>query len=593
MNDNAQHYDGSERPESADWHTLWRLLHYARPYWWVVGIGLLLLVINALLAISTTFLIQIGIDDYISTGDVDGLRTIALLYITAICLMLIASYSQLYLTIWLGQHVQHDIRVQVFTHLQRMELPFLDKNPIGRLITRVTNDVSCLNELFSSSIITIIGEGLTLVLIVAALLYYNWRLALLTFVVLPILAAIIIWFRSRIRRQYQKIRTRIARLNSFVQEHVSGIEQVQLSCSEKICLSRFKNINRQLRSSQLKSVYFSALFSPMIEIIGALSLAILMYAGGIRITEGLLTFGELVAFIHLVERFYQPVQSLSEEFNILQSSLAASDRIFQLLDSEPTSLVVSVPDVNERKKDRISLNQVWFAYAEDNWVLRNISLDIAPGEKLAIVGATGAGKTSLISLICRFYDYQRGEIRLDGELIDTIPVDRLRSRLGLIPQDFFIFSGTIADNVRLGDLTITDDDIVLALGQVGLNLTPERFPDGINTRLSERGATLSTGQKQLLSFARALAFNPEILILDEATSSIDTETEHIIQLGLDRMLENRTAIIIAHRLSTIHKADRIAVMHHGELRELGNHEELMQTKGIYTKLYNIHQETSN
>ena len=592
MSNNGNYHDERELTKTPDQKTFKRLMLYIKPYWWAVGLSLFLLVGNVLLEISITFLIQIGIDDYIGTGDAGGLKKMALLYIGVIVLLLITAYGQLYITMWLGQKIQHDLRVLVFEHLQKMKTSFFDQNPIGRLVTRVTSDVSTLNELFSSGIVTIIGDSLTLVSIVAALLYYNWKLALLTFTVMPILAVVIVWFRRRIRTQYRDVRTRLARLNSFVQEHISGIEQVQLFGLEEKSLGGFKSINKRLLSSQLKSVYYSALFLPIIEIIGALSLAIVMYAGGIQITAGILTFGELVAFIHLVERFYQPVQNLSEEFNVVQSSLAASERIFQLLDTAPAS--EGLPDIsktNERKDDRISFKNVWFAYSEENWVLRNVTLDIVAGEKLAIVGATGAGKTSLISLLYRFYDYQKGEIRLGGDLIDTIPVDRLRSRLGLILQDFYLFSGTIADNVRLGNSTISDDAVINALNKVGFNLTCERFPDGIYSQLGERGATLSTGEKQLLSFARALAFDPQILILDEATSAIDTETEQLIQHGIDEILKDRTAIIIAHRLSTIRKADRIAVFHHGELRELGNHEELLRNEGIYYKLYNIHQET--
>ncbi len=587
MIDKNQNHDEPGLAKTIDRDILWRLLRYTKPYWWAVGTGLFLLIINATLEISMTFLIQIGIDDYIGTGDIKGLQHTALVFIGIICLMLLTAYGQLYLTMWLGQKVQHDIRTQVFSHLQKMKPSFFDTNPIGRLITRVMNDVSTLNELFSSSIVTIIGEGLSLVFIVAALLYYNWQLALLTFAVLPILIFTVIWFRSRVRFQFRNIRTRIARQNSFVQEHISGIEQVHLYGLEESSLKTFKGINKQLLSSQLKSVYYSALYVPMIEVIGALSLAILMYAGGIRITEGLLTFGELVAFIHLVERFYQPVQYLSEEVETLQSSLAASERIFQLIDTKPLESIGPMSNANKKQEKGISFNGVWFAYNEEKWVLQDINLKIKPGEKLAIVGATGSGKTSLMSLLLRFYDYQKGAIRINGSSIESIPVDRLRSRMGLILQDFYLFSGTIADNIRMGNSSITDREIENALRKVGFYLSPDRFTNGINTLLGERGATLSTGQKQLLSFARAIAFDPQVLILDEATSSIDTETEQTIQQGVDQLFNHRTAFVIAHRLSTIKKCDRIAVLHQGRLVETGSHEELLQTNGIYYKLHSI------
>ncbi|MEZ5357741.1 MAG: ABC transporter ATP-binding protein [Candidatus Zixiibacteriota bacterium] len=593
MTDERQLHTETPLSKANDWRILRRLLSYAKPYWWAVACGLFLLVINAALEISMTVLIQIGIDEYITTGDAAGLQSTALQFIAVICLILVTAYGQLFTTIWLGQRVQHDIRTRVFAHIQKQSIAFFDTNQVGRLMTRVTSDVSTLNELFSSSIIMIIGEGLTLLFIIGALLYYNWQLAMLTFATIPLLIAVIFWFRSKIRKQYRNIRTRIARLNAFAQEHISGIDQVRLYGMEEKTRGEFEGINRKLFSSQLKSVHYSALFLPMIELIGALSLAILMYAGGLRIGEGILTFGELVAFINLVERFFQPIQSLSEEFDVVQSSLAASERIFQLLDNEPEATIVTGQQKVMPSQSIISFENVWFAYEGNKWALKDISLDILPGEKLAVVGATGAGKTSLISLLYRFYANQRGTIRLNGSPIDCIPLDDLRARMGLILQDFFLFGGTIADNVRLGDSEISDKHIGDALEFVGLDLPPDRFPDGIHSPIGERGANLSTGQKQLLSFARAIAFTPEILILDEATSSVDSETECKIQQGLHRILQDRTAIIIAHRLSTIYTADRIAVLHHGELRELGTHDELLKRKDIYYRLHSLYQQSAH
>ncbi len=564
-----------------------RLLKYLRPYRWLVGAAVFLLLVSTLFQVSLAFLVQIGIDDYIKAADKAGLAHIALVYLGAILLSFGASYGQMYLTIWLGQKVQHDIRLEIFRHLQRLHLGFFDKNPVGRLVTRVTNDVNVLDEMFSSGVVTVIGDIFMLILIVGALLYYNWQLALITFVVLPLLVAATFAFRAKVRPLYRAVRLKLARLNAFTQEHITGMTVIQLFTQEDRTYEKYDGINRSLRSSHLKSVYYYAVFFPVVEIIGAVSVGLLLYYGGLRIDEGILTFGELVAFMHLVERFYRPIRDLSEKYNILQASMASSERIFKLLDTKP-EIADRVGFVRPtRFAGRIDFDHVWLAYHDSDWVLRDVSFSVSPGERVAIVGATGAGKTSLVSLLYRFYDYQKGSVKIDGVDLKEWPTAELRSHLALVLQDVFLFSGDYADNVRLRNNDVSDDEVRLALRRVRFDRFLTDLPEGIHTEVKERGATLSTGQKQLLSFARALAFDPDILILDEATSSVDTETEVLIQQAVRELLERRTSIIIAHRLSTIESSDKIIVLHHGRVRESGTHEELLKRKGIYHKLYQM------
>jgi ATP-binding cassette subfamily B protein len=532
-------------------------------------------------------LIQIAIDDYVAVKDIKGLNYIALVFVLVLLAGSAVRYAQTYLTIALGQKVLHDLRRQVFGHLQKLHLSFFDKNPVGRLVTRVTSDVNTLDEMFSAGVVTIIGDIFTLVLIVGALLYYNWQVALITFAVVPLLAAATFIFKAKVRNVYREVRVRVARINAFLQEHITGIKVVQLFNRGASTYKKFDEINLGLRSAHFRSIYYYAVFFPTVEIIGALAIALVLYFGGFRIQSGDLTFGELVAFLTLVEMFYRPIRDLSDQYNTLQASMASSERIFNLIDTPPE--LTSPPVVKEsgRFEGRIDIEHLWFAYNDNEWVLKDVSFSVEPGQKIAIVGATGAGKSSLVSLLYRFYDYQRGAIRLDGVELRDLSVDKLRSHLGLVLQDVFIFSGDIAGNVRLRTDRISDESVREALNRVGFERFMRRFDDNLHAEIRERGATLSTGQKQLLSFARALAHNPDILILDEATSSVDTETEKMIQAAIDELLRGRTSIIVAHRLSTIEKADRILVLHHGELRESGTHAELMQKQGIYHKLYQL------
>lgn len=564
-----------------------RLLTYLRPYKKQVAVGVFFLLVASAVQIAMVFLLKTGIDKYIAAKDSTGLAIIAGVFTLAILAGFFIEYIQLYLTTWLGQRVQDDLRMQIFCHVQKLHLGYFDRTPVGRIVTRLTNDVNALNEMFSSGVVTVIGDIFMLTLIIGAMLYLNWALALITFATLPLLIGATIIFRAKVRDVYRVVRTKLAQLNAFMQEHLTGMTIVQLFNREERTFNRFDDINKDLRTAHFRSIYYYALFFPAVEIIGAVSAALLLYYGGLGIYKSTLTFGGLVAFLQLVEKFYRPIRDLSEKYNILQASMASSERIFKLLDTPPAIEdkfnAKSLPNV----RGKIEFENVWFAYIENDWVIKDLSLTVNPGEKVAIVGATGAGKSTIISLLFRFYEKQKGSIKIDGVDVADVKIADLRSHLGLVLQDVFLFTGDFAGNVRLRDGGITDDEVKKALHRVGYDRFLKREERGIFTEVKERGATLSTGQKQLLSFARALAFNPQILILDEATSSVDTETERLIQKALDELLKGRTSIIIAHRLSTIEKADKIIVMHHGQVREIGNHEELLKKRGIYYKLYEM------
>lgn len=590
-----------------------RLLKYVRPYRAHTISGAISLLLAGALQVYLITLVQRALDDYVSVGDMLGLRTIAMLYIGAMLLHFGLEYFQMIITTRMGQEVQQDIRLQVFRKLQGMELKFFDRNPVGRLVTRVTNDVNVLNELFSTGVINIIGDLILLSGYVSLMFYYNWRLSLAIFFILPALVGATIIFRRKVRGVYRKLRITIAQINAYLSERLSGIAIIKLFSQEGATYKGFEERNRSALDQNLKQVFYYAVFFPVVNLIGAISLATLIVYGGMQIGDGLLTFGELTAFILLVERFYRPIRDLSEKYNVLQASMASSERIFQLLDTkseQPAEAEVvaiagedthaeSLSTLNLKRKQpikgAITFECVTFAYNPPDNVLTDVSFTVEPGQSVALVGATGSGKTTLVSLLFRFYEPQSGRILLDGRDIREFSIPELRSHLGLVMQDVQIFSGTIADNVRLGEQAIDDDRIRRALHEVGFD---KAFGVGsagrldIAQKVKERGATLSTGQKQLLSFARALAFDPEILALDEATSSIDTATERLIQRALDRIMQNRTSLVVAHRLSTIEKADNILVMHHGRLSEQGTHTELLAAGGVYQKLYQMQYQHS-
>ena len=585
MTTSAPYHEEEILGQAYDAHLMRRLLTYLRPYRARVIWSILLLLVVTVLQLSGPVLVQIAIDRYIALGDNAGLARMALLYFGVIVTAFVLGYLQFYTMQAIGQKVQYDIRMQIFRHLQRMHLSFFDKNPVGRLVTRVTNDVNVLDELFSSGVVAVFGDILALVGIIIAMLYYSWELALITFAVLPFLVLATAIFRRRVRGSYRDVRLWLARINSFLQEHITGMSVVQLFNREKRTYGRFDVSNTKLKEANFRSVYIYAVFFPAVELIETVATALLIYYGGLRIGLNLLTFGELVAFIQLVERFFRPLRDLSDKYNILQSSMASSERIFKLLDQPPQIAAPARPRRIADFKGEIVFDNVSFAYNEPEYVLRDVSFTVKPGEKVAVVGATGAGKTSLASLLLRFYDFQKGDIRLDGVSIREMAPEYIRSQMALVLQEVFIFSGDFSGNINLNNPSIPAEKIRLAARQVGIADFIERQQKAYQTEVQERGATLSTGQKQLLSFARALAYDPKILILDEATSSVDAETEALIQTALEKLMQGRTSIVIAHRLSTIEKADRILVMHKGMLRESGTHRELLAAKGIYYTLY--------
>lgn len=564
-----------------------RLLKYLSPYKYYIILSTLLLIFATLMVLAGPLLTKIAIDNHITTGNLDGLSIIVLLYAAILVAQFILQYLQTYIIQWVGQKTMYDLRMEVFSHIDRLGLSFFDKNPVGRLVTRATSDIQALNELFTSGVVAIFGDVIMLAGIVVIMLMLNWELALVSMIVIPLIFISTMIFRSRVREAFRRIRTRVARVNSFIQEHVSGMWVVQSFVAEKRTFGKFDDINSDLRNNHLKSVLYFAVFFPVIEILGAVSVALVIWYGGIQNIREMLTLGALVAFLQYVERFFSPIRDLSEKYNILQQAMASSERIFRLLDEKPDIADPEEPVLLPDIKGAIEFKNLWFAYNDEEWILKDINLKIEPGERIAVVGATGAGKTSTISLLLRFYEFQKGSVTLDGVSIRDFAIDDYRKYFALVLQDIFMFSGDIGRNIRLGNEEISDDDIEEALRIVGADSFVNRLEGGLSHVLSERGANLSVGQRQLLAFARALAFKPKILILDEATSSVDTETEILIQKAMERLLTGRTSIIIAHRLSTIKNCDRIVVMHKGQIKEVGTHAQLLAEGGIYHRLYQL------
>jgi len=582
-----QYFEDDSLGKAYDSRLIKRLLRYLTPYKSWLLLGFAVMVISSILQLAGPYVIKIAIDKYIAKGDVVGLGWLSLVYALIIVVQFFATWAQIYLMEWIGQRAMYDLRMDVFTHVQNLTMDFYDRNPVGRIITRVTSDINALNELFSSGVVTIIGDLLTIFGIVGVMMAINVKLALLSLLALPLLIGATIIFRVRVRRAYREIRRLIAKLNAFVQEHISGMPVVQYFVQENKVFGKFNEINRQLMNRHHKAIYYFALFFPIVEIIGAISLAIIIWYGGGRVIQGAITFGTLVAFSQYMEMFYRPIRDLSEKYNILQSAMASSERIFRLLDTKPRFTAPFEPVRMDDFRGEIKFKNVWFAYNSDDYVLKDINLSIDAGEKVAIVGATGSGKTTLTNLMLRFYDYQKGSILLDGIELKSLSEDDIRDKISLVLQDVFLFSGSIEDNIRLGNGDIKKERVAKAAHEVNLTRLGNGLKNGLDTNVGERGGLLSVGQKQLVSFARALAFDPKILILDEATSSVDTETELIIQEATDTLLKGRTSIIIAHRLSTIKKVDKIVVLHKGQIREIGTHHELLAQKGLYWNLYQL------
>jgi ATP-binding cassette subfamily B protein len=567
---------------------LGRLLRYLRPYGWPVAGAIVLLLLSAGLALVGPELTRRAIDVAIPACDQGLLATLAGLYLGALVLEFFADYGQALITTLIGQRVMYDLRLAVFGHLQRLSIAYFDTHPVGRLMTRVTSDIETLNELFSAGLVTVFGDLFTLVAIMTLMLVTDWRLALVAFAVIPLVWLTATVFRRQVREAFRDIRTRLARLNSFLQEHLSGMRLVQLFRREDAAAAQFDALNRDHLSAHLRSITIYAVFFPVIEVLTAVALALLLYYGGLRAVSGTLTVGVLAAFIQLTRRFFQPLQDLSEKVNLFQSAMASSERVFQLLD-EPVD--VREPAVPVRLlqpiRGEVRFEGVWFRYSEDGpWVLQDVSFTAAPGRTVALVGHTGAGKTTIISLLLRFYDPARGRITVDGVDIRSLSTSTLRGLIGFVQQDLFLFAGDILHNLVL-DASITAEDAARAAIRVGAARFIERLPDRYHHRLGERGRSLSVGERQLLSFARALARDPRILILDEATSSVDAEAEAQIQAALAELMAGRTSIVVAHRLSTILHADEILVLHHGEVRERGTHQDLLAQRGLYERLYQL------
>ncbi len=516
---------------------------------------------------------------------VQGLTVISLVFLAALVLTFLTLYAQGYVLQLMGQYIMKDLRRQIFGHLQRLPLGFYDRNPIGRLVTRVTTDVDALNEMFTAGIVTIFGDVLVLTGIATILFWLDWRLALVAFAIVPLLLMLTSWFKNRVRTSFREVRVKIARINAFLQEHITGMPIVQLFNREKRAYDDFDVINAAHRDANVRSIFYYAVFFPGVELITAVGTGLLIWVGGGRVVVSALSIGGLVAFLQYAQRFYQPLSDLSEKYNILQAAMASSERIFRLLDTPVTLAPPADAYSPERVHGEIEFDDVWFSYKEDEPVLKGLSFRVRPGETLAVVGHTGAGKSTLANLLLRFYDVDRGAVRVDGVDVRHWDLVKLRRSVAMVLQDVFLFSGSVGANIRLGEEAIADERVRWAAGEVHALPFIERLPGGFDAPVRERGAGLSVGQKQLIAFARALAFDPSILILDEATSSIDTETEQLIQKALDRLLKGRTSVVIAHRLSTIQKADRILVLHKGEVREYGTHQELLALRGIYYRLY--------
>lgn len=624
-----------------------RLLRYLRPYRWQVAIALVSIFLKSFADVLGPYLTKVAIDRYlapakgVSSGlwswlnprPIVGIAQIAAIYLGLLVMTFLLEFLQTYFMQWTGQKVMFDLRREIFRHLQMLHVGFFDKNPVGRLVTRVTTDVDALNEMFTSGVVSIFEDLFVLFGILGVMLCMNWKLALITFSVLPVIVFATKIFRDRVRDSYRRIRVAIARINAYLQEHISGMMVLQLFNRERRAYKRFAEINRVHMDAYKDAILAYSVYYPVIDFLSAIAIACVIWFGGgdvmrhisantvelswsphvaFHIAAGFATLGVLVSFIQYAQRFFRPIMDFSEKYNILQAAMAASERIFKLLDTPPE--VVSPAAIRTPTgPGRIEFDHVWFAYrdlpetgnghganvraasggtetagaGELDWVLRDVSFAIEPGETVAIVGHTGAGKTTLISLLLRFYDVQKGAVRIDGVDVRDMDLAELRGRFGVVLQDPFLFTGTIDGNIRLGTERIQDKDVEQAAEEVNLADFVRAMPQGFKEPVRERGSTLSTGQKQLVSFARALAHNPKVLILDEATSSVDTETEFRVRDALARMVEGRTSVIIAHRLSTVQRADKIIVMHKSQLREMGTHQQLLAQRGIYYKLYEL------
>jgi ATP-binding cassette, subfamily B, multidrug efflux pump len=570
-----------------------RLLRYLKPYWKLAAVALCLTLLTNILGSLQPWFTKHAVDDFITPQQTEGLGVFALMFFGLFLFRFLFSYIQEILLNRVGQQVMFDLRTEIYTKLQNQEIAYYDKNPVGRIITRITSDVDALNELFTSGVIDVLGDLVIIFSIVGMMLYMDWKLALVSLITVPLLFTATNWFRKKARIGFDKVRTRTAKLNAFLQEHISGAQTVQLFNAERKAQRNFDEINDDYRNANIETIYYYAVFYPMVDFIGALGIAVVIFFGGYEILANIsvsgqaLTIGTVIAFTQYSGLLFQPIRDLSERFNVLQAAIVASHRIFLLLDLPIAIETPEKPKKSGKAIGNIEFQNVWFAYKNEDWVLKDVSFTVNAGESVALVGHTGSGKTTTTNLLMRFYDIQKGRILLDGVDIRDWDLQSLRENFAVVLQDVFLFSGSIEDNIRLGHKEISEARIKWAAQEVHAAEFIEKLDQSYKTEVKERGAGLSVGQKQLVSFARALAFDPKLLILDEATSSIDTETEQLIQQAVERVMQERTSLVVAHRLSTIQRCDRILVFHHGELRESGNHQELLNLRGLYWRLFQL------
>src|SRR6185503_13168822 len=575
-----------------DFQVARRLLRYLRPYLRQLVPALVLTLTLNLLGILQPKFTQYAIDWYILPRKTDGLMLLVGLFFGVQFLRLVFSYLQAVLLNTVGQYVMFDMRRELYDKLQHQEVAYYDRNPVGRIMTRLTNDVDSLNELFTQGVTDVLGDLVMIVAIIGVMLWMDVRLTLITLLTVPLLFAATTWFRKGARKGYDMVRTRIARINAFLQEHFAGAQTVQIFNAEAKSLRKFDEINDDHRRANIDTIFYYAVFFPLVDFIGAVGIALIIWYGGYRVMQNtpghtVLTLGALVAFIQYSQSLFQPIRDISDKYNVLQAAVVASHRIFRTLDLPLAIVTPEKPLKATRAQGRIEFQNVWFAYNDEDWVLKDVSFTVEPVQSIALVGHTGSGKTTITNLLMRFYDIQRGRILLDGVDLRDWDLKALRQNFAVVLQEVFLFSGTIEGNIRLGRNDITEDRVRWAAHEVHADSFIRRLKGGYEAEVRERGAGLSVGQKQLISFARALAFDPALLILDEATSSIDTETEQLIQRAIERVMRDRTSIVVAHRLSTIQSADRIIVLHHGEIREQGTHQELLAERGFYWKLYKL------
>jgi ATP-binding cassette subfamily B multidrug efflux pump len=588
-----KYHEEDEIGKTYDLRMARRLLRYLRPYWKMAALALVLTLLANVLLSTQPYFTKVAVDRFITPRTTDGIWLFASLFFGVFLLRFVFSYAQEILLNNVGQHVMFDLRTELFTKLQRQEVAYYDKYPTGRIMTRLTSDVDALNEMFTSGVIDVLGDLVVIFAIITWLFAINWKLAIVSLVTVPLLFVCTNWFRKHARRGFDRVRTRNAKLNAFLQEYISGAQTVQLMNAERKAKARFRAINDDYRNANIETIYYYAIFYPLVDLIGAVGIAVVIFffgydvLGAVAVGQEALTIGVLASFIQYSQYLFQPIRDLSDKFNVLQAAIVASHRIFILLDRDVEITSPVEPKRGGKAVGDIEFQNVWFAYKENDWVLKDISFKIRAGESVALVGHTGSGKTTVTNLLMRFYDVQQGRILVDGVDVRDWDLNDLRSNFAVVLQDVFLFSGTIKDNIRLGNSEIGEDRVEWAAKEVRADDFIQRLDGKYLSEVRERGAGLSVGQKQLISFARALAFDPKILILDEATSSIDTETEQLIQKAVERVMESRTSMVVAHRLSTIQKCDRIMVFHHGELREAGTHNELLGERGLYWRLYQL------